>query len=86
MPPRRSTRAAGLAAGDDDAGMLDTHDPVPAPPPAQAAGVAPPGGDTARDDAVALLNDAKLATTGEAKVSLCVGEREREQEEALRVC
>ena len=75
MPPRRSTRAA--RAADDDAAAQ--HDEAPSdPPPPQAAAPLPGpdgagGADTARDDAVGLLNDAKLATSGEAKV----GGRER---------
>ena len=80
MPPRRSTRAA-RDAPPSDAGDDGGQPAQPAQPPLADAIPGPGGGggggdgDPARDDAVALLNDAKLATTGEAKVRGSRGER-----------
>jgi len=83
MPPRRSTRAAAAKSADDGDVQADGQagttpaavqdEPVLAlDPPADAA-----GGDTARDDAVAALNDAKLAVSGEAKVGCGSGEKRK---------
>ena len=77
MPPRRSTRAAAAKSADDGDVQADGQagttpaavqdEPALAlDPPADAA-----GGDTARDDAVAALNDAKLAVSGKLRDNRC---------------